>query len=74
MMYMGGIYLFLTLNRERDYNEEFEYLLVGKDALRTGDQQRHYPGLTSKFNVACCVEAVVCPHACIHAVKTDPLM
>ena len=40
--------LFLTLNRERDYNEEFEYLLRGKDALRTGDQQRNYPGLSSE--------------------------
>ena len=49
VMYLRSIHiLFLTFNRERDYNEEFEYLLRGKDALRIGDQQRNYPGLSSE--------------------------
>ena len=49
VMYIHSILvLFLILNRERDYNEEFEYLLPGKDALRAGNQQRNYPGLSSE--------------------------
>ena len=49
VMYIHSIQiLFLTLNRECDYNEESENFLCGKDALRTGDQQRNYPGLSSE--------------------------
>jgi dynein heavy chain 1 len=46
--------LFLKIESREDCSAEFEYLLRGKDSLRTERQQKNYPGLSSEQVAAMC--------------------